>query len=85
MLHSLLERLGVAAYPRLAQPGAAGSVTVTNPATGEPLAGVRLDSLIQDLLDFASFVPTNNFYTTTAGVTFDLAEPPSERPYFGPR
>lgn len=43
MLHSLLERLGVAADPRLAQPGAVGSITVTNPATGEPLAAVRLD------------------------------------------
>lgn len=43
MLHSLLERLGVATDPRLAQPGAAGSITVTNPATGEPLAAVRLD------------------------------------------
>lgn len=54
-------------------PGTAGTITSYN-GTGT-FAGLTCNAscgLIQDLLDFASFVPTNNFYTTTAGVTFDL-------------
>jgi len=54
-------------------PGTAGTITSYN-GTGT-FAGLSCNAscgLIQDLLDFASFVPTNNFYTTTAGVTFDL-------------
>ncbi|GJQ29230.1 MAG: aldehyde dehydrogenase [Phycisphaerae bacterium] len=43
MLHALLERLGVAGDARLVAPGSPGAVTVINPTTGEPLAGVRLD------------------------------------------
>ena len=44
MLEGLLTSLGVDRDPRLCAPDSAGAVTVTNPATGQPLAGVRLDN-----------------------------------------
>ncbi len=44
MLEGLLTSLGVDRDPRLCAPDSAGTVTVTNPATGQPLAGVRLDN-----------------------------------------
>jgi hypothetical protein len=56
-----------------ATPGTAGTLTSYN-GTGT-FAGLSCNAscgLIQDLLDFASFVPVDNFYTTTAGVNFDL-------------
>lgn len=56
-----------------ATPGTAGTITSYN-GTGT-FAGLTCNAscgLIQDLLDFASFVPMDNFYTTTAGVSFDL-------------
>ncbi|MCW5777004.1 MAG: aldehyde dehydrogenase family protein, partial [Phycisphaeraceae bacterium] len=46
MPHPLLDALGVAGHPRVVEAGAArgaGFVVSTNPATGEPIAGVRLD------------------------------------------
>jgi len=46
MPHPLLDALGVADHPRVVEPGGArgaGFVVSTNPATGEPIAGVRLD------------------------------------------
>lgn len=54
-------------------PGTAGTLSSYN-GTGT-FAGLTCNAscgLIQDLLDFASFVPLDNFYTTTAGVSFDL-------------
>jgi aldehyde dehydrogenase (NAD+) len=39
----LFETLGLAGNPRIVKPGAAGSVTSENPATGEAIAGVLLD------------------------------------------
>ncbi|CAG0965012.1 aldehyde dehydrogenase (NAD+) [Phycisphaerales bacterium] len=39
----LFERLGIAGDERLASPGAPGTITVTNPATAEPIGAVRLD------------------------------------------
>jgi hypothetical protein len=54
-------------------PGTAG--TITSYSGTSTFAGLSCNAscgLIQDLLDFTSFVPTNNFYTTTAGVAFDL-------------
>ncbi|MCL4742044.1 MAG: aldehyde dehydrogenase family protein [Phycisphaerales bacterium] len=46
MPHPLLDALGVADHPRVVEAGAArgaGFEVSTNPATGEPIAGVRLD------------------------------------------
>jgi len=44
MPHALFERLGIRDDPRLTGPGEGRSVvTVTNPATGQPIAGVKLD------------------------------------------
>ncbi len=46
MPHPLLDALGVADHPRVVEPGAAlgaGFIVSTNPATGDPIAGVRLD------------------------------------------
>jgi aldehyde dehydrogenase (NAD+) len=42
-LPAVLHRLGLDTHPRLCAPGTAGSVTVTNPATGKPLCAVKLD------------------------------------------
>ncbi len=43
MLDGLLRSLGVDRDSRLCAPGASGALVVTNPATGQPVAGVRLD------------------------------------------
>jgi aldehyde dehydrogenase (NAD+) len=43
-MHDILNRLGLANHARLCAPGTAGSVTSDNPATGEAIAAVRLDS-----------------------------------------
>ena len=43
-MHEVLNRLGLANHPRLFAPGTAGSVTSDNPATGEAIAAVRLES-----------------------------------------
>ena len=43
-MHPVLVRLGLANHPRLCAPGTANSVTSDNPATGEALAAVRLES-----------------------------------------
>jgi aldehyde dehydrogenase (NAD+) len=43
-LHPVLTRLGLANHARLCAPGTANSITSDNPATGEPIAAVRLDS-----------------------------------------
>ena len=45
MLTKILTDLGVANDPRLAAPGTPGTVTVFNPANGQPLAAVRLDDV----------------------------------------
>jgi aldehyde dehydrogenase (NAD+) len=42
MLNTLLDRLGLCKDARIVTPGTPGTVTVTNPTTGQPLAGVRL-------------------------------------------
>ena len=42
--HPVLVRLGLANNPRICAPGTANSVTSDNPATGEPIAAVRLES-----------------------------------------
>lgn len=44
MPHSLLAKLGIDRDPRLCAPGTPGSVTSDNPATGEPIAAIKLDS-----------------------------------------
>ncbi len=44
MLEGLLSSLGVDRDPRLCAPDFAGALTVTNPATGQFIAGVRLDN-----------------------------------------
>src|SRR5262245_9928173 len=43
MTHPLLAKLGLDADPRLCASGTPGSVSVTNPATLQPIAAVRLD------------------------------------------
>jgi len=43
MLNELLDRLGIAAHPRLNAAGPGGAVETTNPATGEALARIGLD------------------------------------------
>ncbi|MFN0131925.1 MAG: aldehyde dehydrogenase family protein, partial [Phycisphaerales bacterium] len=43
MATNVLAALGIASDPRLAAPGTPGTSTVTNPATGEPIAAIRLD------------------------------------------
>ncbi|MBI1303081.1 MAG: aldehyde dehydrogenase family protein [Phycisphaera sp.] len=43
-MHPVLTRLGLANHPRLCAPGTANSVTSDNPATGEAIAAVRLES-----------------------------------------
>jgi aldehyde dehydrogenase (NAD+) len=42
--HPVLVRLGLANNPRICAPGTANSVTSDNPATGEAIAAVRLES-----------------------------------------
>jgi aldehyde dehydrogenase (NAD+) len=43
-MHPVLTRLGLANNSRLCAPGTANSVTSDNPATGEALAAVKLES-----------------------------------------
>ncbi len=44
MSHPLFAALGIEKDPRLCEPGTPGSISSDNPATGKPIAGVRLDS-----------------------------------------
>lgn len=64
-----------AAAPGTPTPGVAGTVTSVNGSAGGSFAGINCSGdcgLIKDILDFAAFAPINDFYTTTAGVSFDL-------------
>ncbi len=61
------------AAPSTATPGVAG--TVTSVSGSGSFAGINCAGLcgsINDILNFATFAPINDFYTTTAGVSFDL-------------
>lgn len=63
-----------AAAPGTPTPGVAGDITSVSGSSGTFLglncAGIC--GTIQDLLDFSSFAPIDNFYTTTLGISFDL-------------
>ncbi len=43
-MHPILTQLGLASHPRICAPGTPNSVTSDNPATGLPIAAVRLES-----------------------------------------
>jgi len=63
------------AAPATATPGVAGTITSVSGSAGGSFAGLNCAGdcgLIKDILDFATFAPLADFYTTTAGVSFDL-------------
>lgn len=65
-----------ASSPGTPTPGVAGAITSVTGSGAGSFAGVGCAGAcgtIQDLLDFSAFAPINDFYVTTAGISFDLA------------
>ncbi len=57
-------------------PGVAGILGAVIGSGSGSFAGISCSGdcgTMSDILDFSSFAPMNDFYTTTAGVSFDLA------------
>jgi hypothetical protein len=62
-----------AAAPTTPSPGVAGTLTSVSGTGGfSGINCVAACGTIQDIANFATFAAINNFYTTTAGVSFDL-------------